>query len=397
MKVAFVVQRCGREVSGGAEALCLKIAERMALHWETTVLTTCALDYMRWENYYPDGEESVGGTIIKRFLVDEPRDVPLFDRFSAKLRRRGDAMTLEEQEQWMRSQGPMSQGLLTFIAEMAENYDAYIFFGYLYATTYFGLPLVRDKAWLAPLGHDEWPIYFSMWDDFFSLPRGFVFQTEEERQFLIRRFPQVDLSGPVAGVGIEPPEFLDPHSFRAHYGLDGPLLLYVGRLDESKGCAEMLRDFICLRDAGLAVHQLILIGPQVMTVPFHPNIIYLGVVSEEEKWNALAACEWLIAPSRYESLSLSLLESWSVGRPALVNAESEVLVGHCRRSNGGLWYRTANELAVILKLVDQRTKDNLGRQGQSYVQSFYSWDRIEQAYLGATAACTKRSTDEALS
>ncbi len=68
VRVAFVVQRCGREVRGGAEALCLKIADKMAQHWETTVLTTCALDYMRWENYYPEGEESVGGTVIKRFF-----------------------------------------------------------------------------------------------------------------------------------------------------------------------------------------------------------------------------------------------------------------------------------------------------------------------------------------
>lgn len=391
MRVAFVVQRCGREVNGGAEALCLKIADRMAQHWETTVLTTCALDYMCWENYYPEGEESFGRTVIKRFLVDKPRDVALFNSFSTTLRQRGEKAALEDQEQWMRLQGPMSHGLLEFISDNALNYDAYIFFGYLYATTYFGLPLVRDKAWLVPLGHDEWPIYFSMWDDFFSLTCGFVFQTEEERQFLGKRFPQIDLSGPIAGVGIEPPESLDPHSFRARYGLDGPFLLYVGRIDESKGCAEMLRDFVYLRDAGLAAHELILIGPEVMTVPFHPNIIYLGVVSEEEKWNALAACEWSIAPSRYESLSLSLLESWSVGQPVLVNAESEVLVGHCRRSNGGLWYRTAQELAAILKMIDEPTREGLGRQGQRYVQTCYNWGRVEQAYFQALSAGANRT------
>ena len=50
MKVAFVVQRCGREVNGGAEKHCLQVATRMATQWQTEVLTTCALDYMTWDN-----------------------------------------------------------------------------------------------------------------------------------------------------------------------------------------------------------------------------------------------------------------------------------------------------------------------------------------------------------
>ena len=299
-RVAFVVQRCGNEVRGGAEALCLKLADRMAQHWETTVLATCALDYMLWKNYYPDGKESVGRTVIKRFLVDEPRDVALFDSFSTTLRQQGEKATLEDQEQWMRLQGPMSQGLLTFISDNALNYEAYIFFGYLYATTYFGLPLVANKSWLAPLGHDEWPIYFTMWDRFFAMPRGFIFQAPEEQLFLQRRFPQLRLSGPVAGIGVEIPPELDGPRFRCKYEINEPFLLYVGRVDESKGCRDLFDLFCRLKAETSTPHKLVLIGSEVMPVPYHKDIIYLGPSSEQEKWDAMAACDWLINPLPYE-------------------------------------------------------------------------------------------------
>src|SRR5947209_4773232 len=87
-RVAFVVQRSGSEVNGGAETLCLQIAQRMAEHWSTEVLTTCALDYMTWDNFYPEGVEQLGSTRVRRFPVDQPRDVDAFNKLSAALHER---------------------------------------------------------------------------------------------------------------------------------------------------------------------------------------------------------------------------------------------------------------------------------------------------------------------
>lgn len=383
LKVAFVVQRCGREVNGGAEALCLKVAQRMAQHWETTVLTTCALDYMQWDNYYPEGEEIIGDTSVRRFLIDQPRDVASFNRLSEALRSRGNEATLDEQEHWMRAQGPLSTNLLQHISGQTSIYDAFIFFGYLYATTYFGLPLVREKAFLAPLAHDEWPIYFSMWDKLFALPRGFIFQTQEERDFLTRRFSNLTLEGPVAGVGIEVPSDLQPERFQNKYQLAQPFLLYVGRVDASKGCAEMFEAFARFGGNCSSNYKLIVIGREVMPIPYHPDIIHLGFVPEAEKWDAMAACDWILLPSPYESLSLTLLETWSVGRPAIVNAKAEVLKGHCLRANGGLWYTSWEECRVIVREIAAPTKDRLGQQGRRYVVDNYSWSRVESDYLAA--------------
>ena len=381
MKVAFVVQRCGVEVNGGAEHHCLQVAQKMARYWQTEVLTTCALEYITWDNFYPPGTEQIGATLVRRFPVDYPRDIVQFNEISARLDARQKEATLVEQETWMRAQGPMSSGLLAYLEDAKGRYDAFVFFGYLYATTYLGLPIVRDKAWLAPLGHDEWPIYFSMWDTFFSLPQGFIFNTEAEREFLQHRFSTNPLPGPVTGVGIEVPNEINSENFRTRYDLHGPFLLYVGRIDESKGCAEMLEYFARWKAEVPSSYKLVLLGKEVMPIPFHDDIIHLGFVSEEEKWSAMKACDWLLMPSPHESLSMVLLEGWSMGRPALVNAKCAVLVRHCQESNAGLWYDDFQEWRAALESVDSETKLALGRQGQVYVRQHYSWKRVESDYL----------------
>src|SRR5207302_613337 len=109
---------------------CLRVAQRMAKHWQTEVLTTCALEYMTWQNSYEPGSEQVGDTLIRRFPVDRPRDVAAFDRLSAELLPRQQSATLAEQENWMRAQGPVSSALLKALAQEKNSFDAFIFFGY---------------------------------------------------------------------------------------------------------------------------------------------------------------------------------------------------------------------------------------------------------------------------
>ncbi len=386
-KVAFVVQRCGREVNGGAEALCLIIAQRMAAYWQTEVLTTCALDYVDWANHYTSGEESVDAVPVRRFPVAAPRDIEVFNRLSSQLQPRCASASLEEQEAWMKAQGPWSPALLAYIETHACDYDAFIFFGYLYAQTYFGLPKVANKAILAPLAHDEWTIHLNMWNQFFLLPKAFVFNTIEERDFLRRRFPAVCLGGSVVGVAVDRPVDIDPQRFRRNCGVHDGFLLYIGRIDPSKGCDELFDFFIRQRASGLGPAKLVLIGKAVMPIPVHPDIVSLGFVSEQTKWDALAACDALVMPSSYESLSMVLLEAWAVGKPVIVNGRCEVLVGQCRRANGGVWYENFEEFSQGLAFLQEgRNPGVLGRQGWRFVNEHYTWPVIEQAYLDVVAS-----------
>ncbi|HET9957267.1 MAG TPA: hypothetical protein VFQ61_22370, partial [Polyangiaceae bacterium] len=97
LRVAFVVQRYGLEVNGGAELHCRELAERLARRpdvAEVRVLTTCAKRHVDWRNDYSPGTERLGGVVVERFVTDRPR---------AKL--------LSESLQWLLAHLPHPRGL----------------------------------------------------------------------------------------------------------------------------------------------------------------------------------------------------------------------------------------------------------------------------------------------
>ncbi|MEQ9552828.1 MAG: glycosyltransferase family 4 protein [Coleofasciculus sp. G3-WIS-01] len=380
-KVAFVVQRCGLEVNGGAESLCLQIAQRMSQYWDLEILTTCALDYMTWQNYYSPGVSDVLGVKVRRFPVAKPRDIASFNRLSDNIYSRLKTVSLKEQEAWMQAQGPWSPDLINYVKAYQAEYDAFIFFTYLYATTYFILPWVAQKAYLAPLAHNEWTLYLSMWDRLFEKPRGFIFNTPEERDLIQARFFNAKCEGPIVGVAVEPPDVYSAAAFRHNYKIDEPFLLYIGRIDPSKGCEELFGYFMELRSQETKPRKLVLLGKPAMPIPQHPDILALGFVDEQTKWDAIAACDIVVMPSPYESLSLVLLEAWAVGKPVLVNGRCDVLVGQCRRAQGGLWYTNKDEFLVAIGMIQNSVSYQLGLQGQRFVQSHYVWSKIDCDYL----------------
>jgi len=379
-RIAFVVQRAGVEVNGGAEYLCLAVARRMAAVWDIDIITTRARDYVTWEDHYPEGAEAVDGVTIRRFSVDETRSTSYFDRFSQRLLPRLQEAPISEQEAWMKAQGPYSTSLMRYIAETRDSYDLFFFFTYLYATTYFGLPLVADKAVLVPFAHDEWPIYAPMFDAFFEKPASFVFSTPEEQAFLRRRFPSAKLDGPTIGIGIDMPADPRPDRFRRRFGIDNPFALYLGRIDPSKGCERLFDAFVRYKAVYSDDLILVLVGRAAMPIPQLPFLRAVGFVDEETKFDALAASEIVVMPSALESLSIVLLEAWSVERPVLVSGASDVMVGQTTRANGGLWYDDEAEFVAALHLLRDKQARDLGKSGFAFVDREYRWERIIEQY-----------------
>lgn len=385
MKVVFVVQRYSPDLSGGAELHCRWVAEHMSRHWDVEVLTTRAEDYVTWKNAYPRGVETVNGVSVRRFSVRRPRDPARFGRIQERIL--SGEHKAEDEIRWLEEEGPLVPSLLAHIRRTRREVDYFIFFSYRYYHSYWGVHTVPDRSVLVPTAEHDPVIHLRLFKDFFRRPRAFIYNSVEERDMIRRLSANHAVPGIVTGVGTEVPNHCDPERFRKTYGLPGPYLIYIGRVDRNKGCRKLFDFFLRYKSLVASDIKLVLIGGAVLPIPRHPDIRYLGVLSEQDKFDGLAGAELLLMPSFYESLSMVTLEAWALGKPVLANAHCEVLDGQCRRSNGGLTYRDYAEFheSLDLLLADEPLRRALGRNGRRYYDDNYTWEVIEGKYLSVVS------------
>jgi glycosyltransferase involved in cell wall biosynthesis len=241
---------------------------------------------------------------------------------------------------------------------------------------------VPHKAVLVPTAERDAAAGVSIFGSTFRGARALMFNSLEERA-LIEGVSGRTGPGVVVGVGSEIPDNPQPWRFRKAYGAKRPFAIYVGRIDENKGCRELFDYFsryAAMNPQGL---DLLLVGSKVLEVPSHPRIRHLGFLSDSDKFDAIAAADVLIMPSRYESLSMVALEAWALGRPVLANGHCDVLRGQVIRSNGGLYYETFEEFAEALYALEAAGPIGgpFGNNGRGYFRQHYAWPVIEKKYL----------------
>lgn len=391
--VLVVVQRYG-DVSGGAEAHARELVTHLRPHADLAVATTTAADYWTWENTYTAGIDSVDGVPVHRFPVEagRARDFRLREhRAFAKVH------PLAAEDAFVRAQGPVAPELLEHLRRYDRDFDAILFFTYIYYPTAYGLPLVPERAVLVPTAHDEPALRLSVYRRLFHSPRAIAFNTVEERRLVHRTFANERIPGDVVGVGVDVPAERDASRFRARFGIEGPYVLYLGRIVESKGCATLFDHFLrWQRTTGASKATLVLAGrgePE-MPVPSDLRIRHVGGLSDQQKFDALAGATALVMPSLLESLSMVTLEAWATGRPVIVDARSPVLSSMAARAGAGLAYRSWMEFAEIAELLiaDPGLADRLGRAGERFVRATYTWPVVVEKYRDLFAEVGARNS-----
>jgi glycosyltransferase involved in cell wall biosynthesis len=380
VKLAVVVQRYGVDVSGGAELEARFVAEHLARHASVEVLTTCAKDYLHWKNEYPAGVENVRGVSVRRFRVSQQRHLAEFARRSHRVFE--EPHSIAEELQWLKSQGPVSPGLIRHIRTIRRDVDFFLFFCFRYYPSYHGVRATADRAVLVPTAERDPAVGLAMFGPVFRDARCLVYNSHEERA-LIQNVSGRSGAGAVIGVGSDVPERPQPWRFRKKYNVRGAFAIYVGRIDANKGCQTLFdyfRRYATRRPHGL---HLVLVGKGPLPVPEHPRIRALGFLSDEDKFDALAAADVLIMPSPYESLSIVTLEAWALGKPVLVNGRCDVLRGQTIRSGGGLYYDSFEDFSEALYTLEAAGPLGaiLGQSGRDFYRRQYAWPVVERKYL----------------
>jgi glycosyltransferase involved in cell wall biosynthesis len=391
VKLAIVVQRYGADINGGAELHARYIAERLSRHGSVEVVTTCARDYVTWKNELPEGTDKVNGINVRRFPVSHERKPEDFGRRSRRVFEKPHSIA--DELGWLESEGPASPALVNYVEKVATDLDFVVLFSYRYYHSWHLARRLPEKAVLVPTAERDATIGLSIFGPTFRGVRALMYNSPEERGMIQAATGNTSVPGVVVGVGSDVPDRTDAERFRRKFKLRHPFAIYIGRIDENKGCGELFSHFQRYANTFPKGMDLVLVGSAKMDVPKHPRIHHLGFLDDRDKFDALAASDLLIMPSYFESLSMVALEAWALGKPVLANAKCDVLKGQCIRSNAGLFYENYEEFVEALYSLESNGPLNarLGRNGKDFFKRHYAWPVIEKKYLDMFAQLSRES------
>lgn len=390
-KIGFVTSWYGRNIPGGAEAELRGIVKHLqAAGIALEVLTTCIKEFHSdWnQNYYREGIEEIDGIPVRRFPVRK-RDTAAFDAVNYKLMNRFP-VTHEEEKIFIREMAN-SPKLYDYIRDNQEAYELFVYIPYMFGTTYYGIKACPQKAVLIPCFHDESYVYMDIYKEEFSKLKGIIFLAKPEQELADRIFNLDKVRQGVLGAGVDSEYTGHGNDFRKKYGIDSPFILYAGRKDSGKNIDTLIQYFAEYKKRNRSDLKLLMIGGGHVNIPrdSRQDICDMGFVSAQDKWNAYAAAELLCQPSKNESFSLVIMESWLNSRPVLAHGACAVTRNFVTEAEGGLYFNDYPEFEGCVNYLREHpgTADQMGENGNRYVHENFVWDVVVKKYIAFLDSC----------
>ncbi len=172
----------------------------------------------------------------------------LFARWSQRVFDR--AHSLADELDWLDAEGPASPTLVAHIAKHASAFDYLLFFSYRYYHAYHGARAAASRAILVPTAERDAAVGLSIFKPIFRGVRALMYNSPEERAMIQAVSGNESVPSVVVGIGSDVPSNPQPARFRSTFNIRGPFAVYVGRIDENKGCKELFEFFDAYVNAG---------------------------------------------------------------------------------------------------------------------------------------------------
>lgn len=174
-------------------------------------------------------------------------------------------------------------------------------------------------------------------------------------------------------------------------------MVYAGRKDSGKNVDTLLKYFSQYKRNAKSSMKLILLGGGSIEIPedIKKDVLDLGFVPLQDKYDAFAGAEMLCNPSKFESFSLVLMESWLCKRPVLVYGGCEVTKRFAIQSKGGCYFQNAEEFATAVTYITEHPEEAkaMGENGYRYVKDNFIWEVVRERYLAFFAEITAKKGD----
>lgn len=386
-KIGFVAPWYGETIPGGAEADLRGIVHHIKDRgYELEILTTCIKDFNSdWgTNAHAIGITEEAGITVRRFPV-EKRDKQAFDLVNEKLMRGIFEVEPEEERTYIEEMIRCPQ-LALYIKECQEEYSAFVYTPYMFSTTYYGILACPQKALIIPCFHDEAYIHLQIFKDVFSKAAGIVFHAKPEYEMIQKLYDLSNVKCRNIGDGLDVNLQSNADRFRDKYAMESPFILYAGRKDAGKNIYLLIDYFMeyKTRHANSDL-KLILLGGGNVDIPqsAQDDIIDLGYIAIQDKYDAYAAATVFCQPSPNESFSLVIMESWLCKRPVLVYEKCAVTANFVRESNGGLYFKNYFDFEGTIDYIigHEDIAKQMGENGCRFVKNNFAWEVIIDKYL----------------
>ncbi|MBR6381512.1 MAG: glycosyltransferase, partial [Lachnospiraceae bacterium] len=365
------------------------------------ILTTCVKEFTAdWSvNFHKPGVTVERGVTIRRFPVRKREDLAGYAKVNDKLMRGEIPLTSREEEIFL-TEMVNSPELYAYIREHKAEYGSFVFIPYMFGTTYHGVQECFEKAVMIPCFHDEAYVYLEAFKKVFPRVAGMIHLAEPEAQLARRVYDLSGVKSEALGAGVDSdwavriPEAdagkagakgYCPERFRDQYGIHDPFLLYAGRKEKGKNIDSLLAMFARYRrEHPEKPLKLVLLGGGRVRIPdsVRGDVLDAGFVDLQDKYDAYGASLALCQPSKNESFSIVIMESWLAERPVLVHDGCAVTKNFAKESGGGFAFRDYVDFEAQVSFLYDRedTARAMGALGREYVLRNFTWDIIVEKY-----------------
>jgi len=172
------------------------------------------------------------------------------------------------------------------------------------------------------------------------------------------------------------------------YQMDGPVILFVGRLARRKNLFTLLRSMqIIINDHPDATLLIVGKGEKLKSILYEmarkqgirKNVLFSDFIPERELPKYYACCNIFVMPSWHETLCHAILEAMATARPVVatkVGGVPEIV----RDGENGFLVKPGDHIELASKILqlleDEKVCREMGERGRAKILADHRWDKV---------------------